>query len=335
MVKNSEKWQPTKSDKSERLMQLTCALLFSERGLNKKELFAAIPSYKDAISSGNSEESLFRMFERDKTDLRNTGIQVEIKENPIDGDDVRYVIASDTFVWPKQVQLTPHQLQLLNLAAGVWAHASLQADANRALIRLKALGVAPAAADLIGYAPRIKTHEPAFMPLNLAIDGCYEVQFSYRKPDGQVELRHVQPWALRNIDGQWLVISFDKQRNAVRNFLLKRIVSKVQPVKIDESDVTFETPNAADVNAAVADLELLAENQVAEIRVKPDSQAWFHFQLDEQPKSHDGTVSVHFYDLHLFAEQLREFAMDVTVIRPAALKDAIRSGFEKVVNAHA
>lgn len=316
-------------------MQLTCALIFSKRGLSKKELFECIPSYKEALASGTDEESVFRKFERDKVDLRNTGIQIEIKENPIDGDDIRYVVASDTFVWPKQVALNPNQLQLLNLAAGVWAHASLQSDANRALVRLRALGVAPASADLIGYAPRIKTHEPAFMPLNIAIDSNQEVRFSYRKPNGEVSSRHVQPWALRNIDGQWLVICFDLDRKAVRNFLLKRIISKVQPVKIDELYVTFDAPEPTEITAAEQELAELIKTQIAQIKVKPDSQAWFHFQMDDQRPTEEGIVSVSYLDLHLLAEQLREFALDINVISPTALNDAIRSGFEKVVDAHA
>ena len=335
MVKAELGWLPAKSDKSERLMQITCALLFSQRGLSKKELFECIPSYRDTLASGTNEESVFRMFERDKTDLRNTGIQVEIKENLVDGDDIRYVVASDTFVWPKQVGLNPNQLQLLNLAAGVWAHASLQSDANRALVRLRALGVAPAASDLIGYAPRIKTHEPAFMPLNIAIDSCQEVRFSYRKPNGEISLRHIQPWALRNIDGQWLVISFDLDRNATRNFLLKRIVSKVTTVKIDDTEVTFAAPDSKLITDAEAELSELINTQVARLKVKPDSQAWFHFQLNDQPSTSDGLVSVAYLDMHLLAEQLREFALDVTVISPVALGEAIRSGFEKVVEAHA
>ena len=74
-AKSAEAWQPSKSDKSERLLQLTCALLFSERGLTKAELFKSIPAYIEAIRGGTSEESLNRMFERDKVDLKNTGLQ--------------------------------------------------------------------------------------------------------------------------------------------------------------------------------------------------------------------------------------------------------------------
>ena len=39
---NEETWKPAKSDKSERLFQLTCVLLYSERGLTKREYFAAM-----------------------------------------------------------------------------------------------------------------------------------------------------------------------------------------------------------------------------------------------------------------------------------------------------
>jgi predicted DNA-binding transcriptional regulator YafY len=37
----------------------------------------------------------------------------------------------------------------------------------------------------------------------------------------------------------------------------------------------------------------------------------------------------------MLAEELRDFALDIKVIRPKQLEDAIRAGFEKVVNDHA
>ena len=40
-------------------------------------------------------------------------------------------------------------------------------------------------------------------------------------------------------------------------------------------------------------------------------------------------------DLHLLAEELRDFALDLKVVRPKQLEEAIRAGFEKVVNDHA
>jgi proteasome accessory factor B len=334
-TKANEKWQPAKSDKSERLLQLTCALLFAERGLTKAELFGAIPGYIDAIKSGTSDESLNRMFERDKTDLRSTGIRIYTPNPNADGEEICYLIADDTFVWPKQMELTAKQLQLLELASQVWSQASLQSDASQALVRLRALGVEQAADDLIGFAPRIKTHEPSFLPLTHAIEDQIEVEFSYRKASGEISKRHVQPWSVHNIDGQWLLQSFDLQKKAVRNFLLRRIVSKIQITRIAEVEVNFELPSQDEIDEAKRSLEQHISNQVCELKVKKDTSAWFYFHLDDDPSATDGVIRFNYMDLSLLAEELRDYAADIRVIAPKQLADTMRSGFEKVVSDHA
>ena len=334
-AKSGDAWKPTKSDKSERLLQLTCALLFSERGLTKAELFKSIPAYLEAIRGGTSDESLNRMFERDKVDLKRTGIQLQIGNPGADSEEIVYVIAEDTFVWPKHAELTAKQLQLLELASQVWSQASLESDANQALVRLKALGVEPAASDLIGFAPRIETHEPAFVPLNQAIDDSVEVTFNYRKPSGEISKRHVQPWSLHNVDGQWLLQSFDVEQGEVRNFLLRRIVSKVQTVRNNETEVNFTAPSDETMNSAVKELKEHIENQVCELKVRRDSQAWFHFHLDDEINTKQDVVTFNYMDVSLLAEELRDFALDIKVIHPRELADLIRSGFEKVASDHA
>lgn len=334
-AKSEESWQPAKSDKSERLLQLTCALLFAERGLTKAELFRSIPAYIEAVKAGTAEDSLNRMFERDKTDLRATGIQIYTPNPAAEAEEICYVIADDTFIWPSHIDLSAKQLQLLTLAAQVWSQASLQTDASQALVRLKALGVEQAADDLIGFAPRINTHEPSFLPLTAAIENCTEVTFSYRKANGEVSRRQVQPWSLHNIDGQWLLQCFDVNQNEPRNFVLKRIVSKVKTVRIGDLEVNFTAPPIDALEATTMDLMEHIRNQVCEIKVKKDSGAWFHFHLDDSSTSKDGSISFNYMDLELLAEELRDFSSDVSVIKPKELAEAVKAGFQKVVSDHA
>ena len=336
----AEAWKPAKTDKSERLFQLTCVLLYSERGLTKRELFHAVDAYRvDLAKTSEDDFALNKKFERDKSDLRDMGIQVSNPDPKSDPDDMRYTIATDTFTWPEGVQFDAQQLQLLNLAAQVWAQASLSGEANRGLVRLRGLGIEPAASDLFGFAPRLRTHEPSFLPLSQAIEERIEVSFDYRKADGEVSKRHVQPWLLRNIDGQWLLVCWDKDQKAARNFLLKRIVSKIvfraEQVNERESElVHFERPDSEAVSIALDDLDEHTASQVATLRVKRDSQAWFHFHLDDH-KGETADVSISFMDIHLLAEELSEYALDVKVVAPAELAKVIRSRFEAVANAHA
>ncbi len=332
MAKLRSTWQPYKTDKSERLMQLTSALLFAERGLTKRELYYSITDYRADVAAKKSDDSLNRKFERDKSDLRSSGILVQVS-NPLDApEEQRYVISSDSFVWPTKTTLSPHQLQLLNLASQAWSMASFSSEVNQGLIKLRSLGLEPAEADLLGLAPKFKTHEPSFMPLNKAVDERYEVTFNYRRQDGEVKARRVRPWQLQNISGQWLLVCFDVDQNEVRNFLLKRIVSKVSAVEIGQELVTFDAPSADELQAAIDDLAAHTAKKVATIKVRKDSSAWFHFHLDE---NQDVEVSFEYMDLHLLAEELSVFALDIKVISPRELDEAIRAGFEKVASDHA
>ncbi len=335
-----EAWKPAKTDKSERLFQLTCVLLYSERGLTKRELFYAVDSYRaDLAGSSEDDFALNKKFERDKSELREMGIQLSNPDPRSDPDEMRYTIASETFAWPDGIEFDAQQLQLLNLAAQVWAQASLSSEANRGLVRLRGLGIEPAASDLIGFAPRLRTHEPSFIPLSQAIDECIEVSFDYRKADGETTRRHVNPWMLRSIDGQWLLICWDKDQKAVRNFLLKRIVSKVvyrveQINEKDSAQVTFAAPSETEIEAAIADLESHTASQVATLRVKRDSLAWFHFHMDDQTSA-TAEVTFSYMDIDLLAEELSEYALDFKVVSPPELAKVIRSRFEAVASAHA
>lgn len=319
-----------KIDLSERLFNLTCALLSTKTGLTKGEIFANVQGYKEVFIPGGENSSLNRMFERDKVQLTESGIHWRSfipKEAMDDNQEFRYLIANEDFVWPKGVTLSAHQVALMNLAAQVWAKASLSKDANRAIVRIRAMGESAQSDDLIGIAPRIRTHEPAFLPLATAIESSSRVSFDYRKAgENQTEIRNLEPWSLQNIAGQWLLIAFDLDRDAPRNFLLKRIVSEV-----DIQDVTFEAPNPDQITSAIEELKELTGSQSASIRVKPGGAAWFHFNLIDGQSE----FSQNYMDLHLLAEELMEFVDEIEIISPEELKTAIEENLKKVIQAHA
>jgi proteasome accessory factor B len=134
---------PEKIDLSERLFNLTCALLVAGNGLSKSEIFATVQGYKETYTPEGDLTAINRMFERDKALLTSAGILWRSfipKEAMGDNQEFRYLIANEDFVWPKGLTLTSKQVALLNLAAQVWAKASLSADANRAIHRIRAMG---------------------------------------------------------------------------------------------------------------------------------------------------------------------------------------------------
>jgi proteasome accessory factor B len=319
-----------KIDLSERLFNLTCALLVAGNGLSKSEIFATVQGYKEIYVPGGDQTAINRMFERDKTLLTHAGISWRSfipKEAMEDNQEFRYLIANEDFVWPKGLKLSSKQVALLNLAAQVWAKASLSSDANRAIHRIRAMGEVADGGSLIGIAPRIRTHELSFLPLSTAIESGSRVSFDYQKPgQNDISVRNVEPWSLQNIGGQWLLIGFDLDREEPRNFLLKRIVSEV-----DIQDVTFDPPAKAEVAKALQELETHKQSQSAKLKVSATSAAWFHFDLAASQE----VFELNFMDLHLFAEELMEFADEIEVIEPRQLADLIQANLQRVSDDHA
>jgi proteasome accessory factor B len=321
---------PERIDLSERLFNLTCAFLVSGNGLSKAEIFATVQGYKESYDPKGDNSALNRMFERDKVLLTEAGIAWRAfipKEAMDDNQEYRYLIANEDFVWPKGITLSSKQVALLNLAAQVWAKASLSADANRAIHRIRAMGERPDSSSLIGIAPRIRTHDPAFLPLSTAIESSSRVSFDYLKPgDTEPTVRNIEPWSLQNISGQWLLIGFDLDRDEPRNFLLRRIVSEV-----DIQDVTFEPVNNGEIAKALEELEKLKLSQLAKFKVLPQSAAWFHFDL-----SNDETeVSINYMDLHLLAEELMEFVGEIEILSPPSLAALVSQNLKAVIASHA
>ena len=327
------RWNLEGDEKAERLLSLALTLIGNKAGFTKEELLGSIRGYHNAIAAGKKTDAINKQFERDKASLRELGIQVEtfIRDSDLDDNtESRYFIPSNSFVWPKNVKLNANQLRLLELAAKVWARASFSVDAQRAVTRLKALGMPSDGLDLSGFAPRIMTSEPGFLQLEEAARDGVEVTFSYRAPDSDVTKRTVQPWQLRNISGQWMLVCWDVDKQDIRNFLLKRIVSRV-----GETGNTFEVATHEQVAEAEQLLDAHIQKNVAVISVTPGTEAWVHFDLDAPGALVNGQFSFNFMDVHLLAEELRQYGSGVQVVSPEALKLAVRKGFERVADLHA
>jgi proteasome accessory factor B len=310
-----------KQNKEERLLALTCALLAAPNGLTKGEISVAVVGYRE--SSG---AALDKMFERDKAELRATGVAIETLgsyENPEDQTDARYRVSRESFRWPSEFELTSEKLALLELAARVWNNRSVSSVANAGLNRLKSLGLIAADADAGVLRPQLIASDPAFEPLSQAIAELSWVRFEYQKPNGERSVRDVMPWRLRQLQGQWVLLAGESSEGEARNFLLRRIVSGISLL-----DATFDAPRAEVISAAERSLELFAAGNLARLRITEGTEAWWQFGRQSE-------VELSFMDETLLAEELREYGSSVTVIEPESLALAIEKGYREVIASHA
>lgn len=311
-----------KQTPAQRLFTLTCCLLASPvNGLSKHDLFKAVSAY----AATKNDEARSKMFERDKQSLRSAGIQLEVVGSDAfeDEDASRYRIAKGSFDWPKDFTLNPEKLQLLELAAKAWNRELMGQSARSGITRLRSLGLIEANNEPSVITPRLLARHQAFAPLADAIGSLDQVSFEYRKPDGTQKLRLVSPLRLRQIQGQWVLLAHDGK--AIKNFLLRRIISQVK--------ITAEPAiRVAKSEIEIAEQELVdfANSQVATLKIEPDSEAFWHFAPGPLCE-----IKVGYMDQQLLAEELLEFGQDVSVLEPESLAQALRESLQKVVNLHA
>nr|BFF11475.1 hypothetical protein GCM10025699_27780 [Microbacterium flavescens] len=221
---------PAKSPPEERLVNLVVALMATDQGLTKDTILSSVAGYREQSESGASKDALEKMFERDKESLRGLGVPIETIGDWADPDDLRearYRVPTAEYALPEDIEFTPAELALLNLAGGVWSESSMSDDARSGLRKIRALGI-PVDEPIIGYSPRISLREPSFPDLQRAIEQSRVVRFPYLKPgEAAPRTRRVQPLALVDYEARWHVFGIDLDVQADRTFLLSRIVGPV------------------------------------------------------------------------------------------------------------
>ncbi|MEV1179522.1 DNA-binding transcriptional regulator, partial [Nonomuraea sp. NPDC049784] len=121
--------------KTERLLNLVICLLATRRPLSAEQIRHAVPGY-----DRDGDEAFQRMFERDKNELREIGIPIDVVRDPWE-DEPGYRIERESYELP-EITLEPDEAAVLGLAAQVWQRASLAEAASGALLKLRAGGVA-------------------------------------------------------------------------------------------------------------------------------------------------------------------------------------------------
>jgi proteasome accessory factor B len=225
------------SRKSERLINLTIALLATKRFITKSEILQTVEGYE------GSSESKDRMFERDKDDLRSLGIEIEVGTfDPLFNDEAGYRIKQERY----QLDLgdvTPLEISLLSLAAQAWQGASLDDAAQRALVKLSSLGIAVDEANLPHSVPFLSDEGLDIPKITRAIAEHQILEFTYRNYDLSLENRRVVPIGLSARSGYWYLAGVDQSIEEVRTFRLDRVIGTFT---VKKGPKKFETPENFD-----------------------------------------------------------------------------------------
>jgi proteasome accessory factor B len=312
----------TVSRKSERLVNLTIALLATKRYLTKAEIFSSVAGY-----SGDPEAK-DRMFERDKDDLRSLGINIELGTfDPLFEDEAGYRIKPETY----ELQLTdlnPTEIALLSHAAQLWRDAALGDDAQIGLRKLKALGLDSDLEPITGISSVVRSAPEQIADIIEAITERRSISFEYLDADLAPVLRSVNPYRLSNSRGYWYLIGFDNSRESIRTFRLDRFASTVKAsAGTGKFDVDFE--------ALESEEQSHEEIPSAVVRIRRGrSHRFGSARIVREIDSDWLELEVSYHDKDWLIQEILWCGTNALLVEPTELRDEIISRLERAVLNH-
>ncbi|HEY5858327.1 MAG TPA: YafY family protein [Aldersonia sp.] len=203
-------------------MNLVIALLSTRQYLPAERIRTSVAGYDPDAS----DEAFSRMFERDKSELRDLGIPLETGMTSAFSTVEGYRINRDAYELP-DIDLTSEEAASVAVAVQLWESPELASTAQRGLQKLRAAGVTvdlDATTSTAALPARTRGSEPALAKLMAAIDAGRAVRFPHHSaPTEPYTQRDVEPWGIVTRNGRWYLVGHDRDRGAERTFRISRI----------------------------------------------------------------------------------------------------------------
>lgn len=319
----------TKTSKVERQTNLVIALLSTRGFLTAERIRANVIGYQNS-----TDEAFSRMFERDKSELRDLGIPLETGRlssfDPTEG----YRIKQQAYALP-EIDLTADEAAAVAVATQLWESPERITAAQNAVIKLRAAGVdvnpMGEVAISTGAGPAgLRGSEQALGELLSAVEAGQAVRFRHRpSPAEPYAWRIVEPWGVVTARGRWYLVGHDRDREATRVFRLSRVVDVEalgsrgevhRPAGEDLSAVVERAIGSVTGDAAGAGRALIwvADNRATAVRQA--GRVIGRRRLGER----DGDViDVELGTVDWLAREVAGYGADAVVLEPVALRDDV------------
>jgi proteasome accessory factor B len=304
------------AQKTERLINLTLALLATKRYLTKSEIFKAVAGYS------GSPETMERMFERDKDELRSLGIEIEVKGiDPLFDDEQGYLIRSETFQLSEN-EFSKEELLYLTMAANLWHDSALGSDSKAALLKIQSLS-GPIESDAVNT-PAVRDSESAALLSSVfeAVDTEQLIKFGYKGKE-----RTAQPFGLYTRDGFWYLVA--REEAEIKSFKLLRIEGKIvkegkagsfkKPPEFDLIKFLSNSRSEQEMQAQV----LVRKEQVYVLRSK--------YSTKEINEEWDLMLIPYIYEQEII-ETILWYGTNIIVDSPASLRSEVISRLKVIAN---
>jgi len=313
----------TVSRKIERLINLTIALLATKRYLTKSEIFKTVEGYE------GSAETKERMFERDKDDLRSLGIEIEVGSfDPLFNDEAGYRIKQESYQLDLG-QITPVEVSLLSLAAEAWQEASFGDVAQKALLKLRSIGIPGDELMMPSTVNKLSDGGQDISLISKAISLHQLMIFDYVDAEMSVKSRSIVPISLSTRSGFWYLAGVDQDVEEIRTFRLDRIVGDIT---VSDGPADFEVPPGFNSKEAVSSI---SPQGLAIIDVRRGKcSALRALASSVQSLGEWDQLRIPIFNLDSLSSLVLWHGLDAVVKEPVALQNVVIDNLEALVRNH-
>lgn len=326
-------------NKGERLINLIAMLLEAQRPVTLERIRRSIPGYGQATMA-----SFKRMFERDKSELRDMGIPINVEPVDAFGEEQGYRIPKEEYYLP-EIDFTPEEklaLLLVNrLSSGEVTPLSREAGAA-----LRKLSPDLGDGSRLGhpgslhwrFAPQGEPVEDLTRLWEAAV-GRRSVRFVYHslgkgkgKGTGKARERTLDPYGLYFERGAWYVVGYCHLREEIRSFRVSRIESAVELAEPAGGGPDFDRPPDFKLEDYSRILPWEFEEGAAyEARVRFSPRMAWLVERDlgdvyrfEPAKDGGGILHVTVRNEEAFLDWVLSFAEDAEVLSPPQLREKVK-----------
>ncbi|HVL49963.1 MAG TPA: WYL domain-containing protein [Actinomycetota bacterium] len=314
--------------KSERLLNLIVMLLETSQPVTAEQIHRTIPGYGQ-----DSWDTFKRMFERDKEELREMGIPVELSSVDTWDTEQGYRIPKDRYYLP-DLDLAPDEVAALWLAAGL-LRMSDPGPARTALMKLTEGAPPPTEGNLSWLTADLGLTAPN---LTVALDSVAarkKVTFAYRSKDA-VRSRLVEPYGLTQRRGKWYLVGHDENSDEIRSFRLDRVEGTIRLTHPSRPGPEFEIPEGFTLQGYMERPPFVqgAVPEKATVRFDPSTAWWVERSSPWLRLEHhddlSATAVVEVTDDSGFISWLLGFGEGAEVLQPQRLRDLTRKRLEEI-----
>ena len=219
--------------KAERLLNLFFVLLNTKRPISRNDIRQKVSGYENC----ESDSSFERMFERDKDELRSTGIKIEtLSMDTLFEDELGYRIDQNIFI-TKVIDWSRDERIMLNLASAIWKNTEFENLAKIASIKSGNVTseISDSDSETINDLNMLN-----YRIISQSLQSKSALEFQYvALDDSKPRNRKVIAKRLYRLEKYWYIEAIDIAAQLIKNYQINRIYGQIRLAQASQIEVNL------------------------------------------------------------------------------------------------